>query len=124
MKRLFVKASIGAAGLAALLVPLQGCTDLNETPPSLISTSNFFTNEAEGLAALAGVYGQLRSTTPEGSLYDVNVDTTGDGLVPLRGHGWHDHGQGIDFDHIARTPAQLDTREFFHNVWNNPHDGD
>src|SRR5256885_6919667 len=34
---------------------------------SLISTSNFFTNEAEVLAALAGVYAQLRNTAPEGA---------------------------------------------------------
>ena len=37
MKRFFVKASIGAAGLVALLVPLHGCTDLGESPPSLIA---------------------------------------------------------------------------------------
>jgi len=61
MKRFFVKASIGAAGLLALLVPLQGCTNLDETPPSLISTSHFFNNDAEVLAALAGVYAQLRT---------------------------------------------------------------
>ena len=50
MKRIFVKVSIGAAGLLGLLVPLQGCTNLDETPPSLIATSNFFTNEGEVLA--------------------------------------------------------------------------
>src|SRR5256885_10075119 len=38
MKRLFVTTSIGGLGLCALLlVPLQGCTDLNETPISSIT---------------------------------------------------------------------------------------
>ncbi len=55
MKRLFVT-SIGAVGLCALLlVPLQGCTDLSETPISSITPSNFFHTEQEVLAALIGV---------------------------------------------------------------------
>jgi len=57
MKRLFVTTSIGALGLfTLLLVPLQGCTDLSETPISSITPSNFFHTEGEVLAALAGVY--------------------------------------------------------------------
>jgi len=123
MKRLFVKASIGAAGLVALLVPLQGCTDLNETPPSLISTSNFFTNEAEVLAALAGVYAQLRTTAPEGSLYDVNVVTTDEVVVPIRGPDWNDNGQWIDLHNMTWTPTGIATSNFFNNVWNNPYAG-
>src|SRR5205807_59471 len=83
MKRFFVKASIGAAGLVALLVALQGGTNLDETPLSLISTSKFFTNEGEGLAALAGVDAQLRTTTPEGGLYDGNEITTDEMVVPI-----------------------------------------
>jgi hypothetical protein len=123
MKRLFVKASIGAAGLLALLVPLQGCTNLDETPPSLISTSNFFTNEAEVLAALAGVYAQLRTTAPEGGLYDVNVVTTDEVVVPIRGQDWNDNGQWIDLHNMTWTPNSVATSNFFNGDWNNPYAG-
>ena len=126
MKRLFVKASIGAAGLVALLVPLQGCTDLNETPPSLISTSNFFTNEAEVLAALAGVYAQLRTTAPEGgsgSLYRVNEVSSDEVVVPIRGPDWNDNGQWIELHNMTWTAASIATKNFFNNVWNDPYAG-
>ncbi|OLE65112.1 MAG: hypothetical protein AUG74_12650 [Bacteroidetes bacterium 13_1_20CM_4_60_6] len=117
MKRLFVKASIGAAGLVALLVPLQGCTDLNETPPSLISTSNFFTNEAEVLAALAGVYAQLRTTAPEGggsgSLYRVNEVSSDEVVVPIRGPDWNDNGQWIELHNMTWTATSIATTNFF-----------
>jgi len=55
MKRTFVVSSIGAAGLCALLLVPMGCTNLDETPPSAITPGNFFHNEGEVLAALAGV---------------------------------------------------------------------
>ncbi len=123
MKRFFVKASIGAAGLLALLVPLQGCTNLDETPPSLISTSNFFTNEAEVLAALAGVYAQLRTTAPEGSLYDA-IEMTSDEMVePIRGPDWNDNGQWIDLHNMTWTPTSIATSNFFNSIWNNPYAG-
>jgi len=123
MKRFFVKASIGAAGLLALLVPLQGCTNLDETPLSLISTSNFFTNEGEVLAALAGVYAQLRTTTPEGGLYDVNEITTDEMVVPIRGSDWNDNGQWIDLHNMTWTPNSIATSNFFNGDWNNPYAG-
>ena len=123
MKRFLVKASIGAAGVLALLVPLQGCTDLAETPPSLISTSNFFTNEAEVLAALAGVYAQLRTTAPEGPLYDAIEMTTDEMVEPIRGPDWNDNGQWIDLHNMTWTPTSIATSNFFNPIWNNPYAG-
>src|SRR5213596_4010379 len=77
MKRLFVTTSIGGLGLCALLlVPLQGCTDLNETPISSITPSNFFHTEGEVLAALAGVYAGLRNTASEGEYWGVSEVST------------------------------------------------
>src|SRR5438105_2693462 len=83
MKRFFVKASIGAAGLVALLVPLHGCTDLGESPPSLITPRNFYSSESEAVAALAGIYAQLRSTAPEGTIFDANEISTDEMVVPI-----------------------------------------
>ena len=77
MKRLFVTTSIGAVGLCTLLlVPMQGCTDLTETPISSITPSNFFHTEGEVLAALAGVYAGLRNTAGEGEYWGVSEVST------------------------------------------------
>ncbi len=123
MKRLFVKASIGAAGLFALLVPLQGCTNLDEKPPSLITPNNFFSSEGEVLAALAGVYAQLRSTAPEGAIYDANQITSDEEVVPTRGQDWYDNGQWIDLHNLTWTPTSAATSNFFNGAWNNPYTG-
>src|SRR5439155_990990 len=94
MKLPFVTTSIGAVGLLGLLlVPLQGCTNLDETPTSQITPGNFFRTEAEVLAGLAGVYAQLRSTAPEGSIYDANEVSTDEIVVPTRGSDWYDNGR-------------------------------
>src|SRR3989442_7592230 len=106
MKPRLVTASIGAAGLLGLLlVPLEGCTNLDETPPSLITSSNFFRNEAEVLAGLAGVYAQLRSTAPEGTIYDANEVSADEIVVPIRGSDWNDNGQWIDLHNQTWTPT-------------------
>src|SRR5207248_7627458 len=109
MKRFFVKASIGAAGLVALLVPLHGCTDLGESPPSLITPRNFYRSESEAVAALAGVYAQLRGTTPEGQIYDANEISTDEEVVPIRGQDWNDGGQCIDMTTIKWRTAATET---------------
>jgi hypothetical protein len=123
MKRLFVKASIGAAGLFALLVPLQACTNLDEKPPSLITPNNFYSSESEVLAALAGIYAQLRTTTPEGTIYDANEISTDEDVVPTRGSDWFDGGQWIDLHNMTWTPTSTATLNFFNGAWNNPYAG-
>jgi len=119
MSKHSVTMSLGAAGLATLLLlPVQGCTDLTENPPSLITSSNFFHNEAEVQAGLAGVYAQLRSTAPEGGLYDANEVSTDEIVVPKRGPDWYDGGQWIDLHNQTWTPASAGTRAFFNGAWN------
>lgn len=119
MNKHSVTTSLGAAGvLALLLLPVQGCTDLTENPPSLITSENFFRNEAEVQAGLAGVYAQLRSTAPEGSLYDANEVSTDEIVVPTRGSDWYDGGQWIDLHNQTWTPASAGTRAFFNGAWN------
>ena len=123
MNRIFVKASIGAAGLLALLVPLQGCTNLDENPASLITPNNFYRTESELLAALGGVYAQLRSTAPEGNIYDINEISTDEEVVPTRGSDWYDNGQWIDLHNLTWTPTSAATGNFFNGAWNNPYAG-
>jgi starch-binding outer membrane protein, SusD/RagB family len=121
MKRFFVKASIGAAGLFALLVP-QGCTNLDEKPPSLITPGNFYSSESEVLAALAGIYAQLRSTAPEGSIFDANEISTDEMVVPTRGSDWYDNGQWIDLHNMTWTPTSA-ASGFFNGAWNSAYAG-
>src|SRR5712691_7512713 len=123
MKKLSMSMSLGAAGLATLLLlSVHGCTALTETPPSLITSSNFFHNEAEVLAGLAGVYAQLRSTAPEGSVYDANEVTTDEIVVPTRGSDWYDGGQWIDLHNQTWTPNSA-ASGFFNGAWNSAYTG-
>src|SRR3954467_6100774 len=103
MKRTFVVSSIGAAGLCALLlVPMQGCTNLDETPPSAITPGNFFHTEGEVLASLAGVYAQLRGTVDD--YYNVSEISTDEMVVPTRGQDWNDNGRWLE-NHQQRWTA-------------------
>src|SRR6266498_1177020 len=94
MKRLLVNTSIGAALVTFLLLPLQGCTNLDEVPISSITKGNFFHNDAEVLAALAGVYAQLRGTLDD--YYNVSEISTDEMVVPTRGQDWYDNGQWLE----------------------------
>jgi len=70
-----------------LLVPalafmlLQGCTDLSESPTSVITPDNFFKTDAEVLGSLASVYAVMRNTT--GAYYDVS-NISSDELITAR----------------------------------------
>src|SRR5213596_3043480 len=124
MKKLSMTMSLGAAGLATLLLlPVQGCTDLTENPPSLINAGNFFHTEGEVQAGLAGVYAQLRSTAPEGSLYDANEVSTDEIVVPTRGSDWYDNGQWIDLHNQTWSPTSAAAANFFNGAWNSAYTG-
>jgi len=124
MKRPFVKISFGAGALlCGLLIVPQACTNLDETPLSLITPGNFFHTEPEVLAGLAGVYAQLRSTAPEGGLYDANEVSTDEIVVPTRGKDWSDNGQWIDLHNVTWTPTSIATTNFFNGAWNTAYTG-
>ena len=124
MKKFSVTMSLGGAGLATLLLlTVQGCTDLTENPPSLINAGNFFHTESEVQAGLAGIYAQLRSTAPEGSVYDANEVSTDEIVVPTRGSDWYDGGQWIDLHNQTWTPTTAGTRAFFNGAWNAAYTG-
>ncbi len=124
MKRPFVKISFGAGALLfGLLIVPQACTNLDETPLSLITPGNFFHTEPEVLAGLAGVYAQLRSTAPEGGLYDANEVSTDEIVVPTRGKDWSDNGQWIDLHDVTWTPTSIATTNFFNGAWNTAYTG-
>ena len=123
MKQSFVTTSIRAGALLGLLIVPLGCTNLDETPVSVITPGTFFRNEGEVLAALAGVYAQLRSTAPEGTIYDANEVSTDEIVVPIRGPDWIDNGQWIDLHNQTWTPTSAAASNFFNGGWNNAYTG-
>ncbi len=124
MKRLFVSTSIGVLGLCTLLlVPLQGCTDLSETPISSITPSKFFHTEGEVLAALAGVYAGLRNTTSEGDYWGISEVSTDEIVVPTRGSDWFDNGTWLETHRQTWTANSPATLSFMNNAWNTAYAG-
>jgi len=124
MKQPFVKISFGAGALLfGLLIVPQACTNLDETPLSVITPGNFFHTEPEVLAGLAGIYAQLRSTAPEGGFYDANEVSTDEIVVPTRGKDWGDNGQWIDLHNVTWTPTSIATTNFFNGAWNTAYTG-
>jgi hypothetical protein len=124
MKRLFVTTSIGAVGLfTLLLVPMQGCTDLTETPISSITPSKFFHTEGEVLAALAGVYAGLRNTTSEGDYWGLSEVSTDEIVVPTRGSDWFDNGTWLETHRQTWSANSPGTLSFMNNAWNTAYAG-
>src|SRR5439155_1266189 len=82
-----------------------------------------FRTEAEVLAGLAGVYAQLRSTAPEGSIYDANEVSTDEIVVPTRGSDWYDNGQWIDLHNQTWSPTSAAAANFFNGAWNSAYTG-
>jgi len=122
MKRTFVVSSMGVAGLCALLlVPMQACTNLDETPPSAISPGNFFHTEGEVLAALAGVYAQLRGTVDD--YYNISEISTDEMVVPTRGQDWYDNGTWLETHRQTWTASSPATLSFLNGAWNTAYAG-
>src|SRR5439155_456543 len=122
MNRTFVVSSIGAVGLCALLlVPMQACTNLDETPPSAITPGNFFHTEGEVLAALAGVYAQLRGTVDD--YYNLSEISTDEMVVPTRGQDWYDNGRWLE-NHRQEWSASSPTGlEDINGAWSDAYTG-
>src|SRR6266508_4669919 len=121
MKRTFVATSIGAVGLCAMLLVPQACTNLDETPPSAITPGNFFRSEGEVLAALAGVYAQLRGTLDD--YYNVSEISTDEMVVPTRGQDWYDNGTWLELHRQQWTANSPGTLSFLNGAWNTAYSG-
>lgn len=114
-----MRTPIRALGLGALvvlsLVPMQGCTDLSETPASAITPENFYRTEAEVLGGLAAVYAQLRSTLDDPWwLAEVSSDEM---VIPTRGSDWYDNGQWLELQRQTWTASSA-SAGFMNGAWN------
>lgn len=96
-----------APALAFALV--LGCTNLDETPTSVITPDNFNRTEAEVLGSLASVYSVLRNM--QDSYYNLNEVTSDEMIVPTRGSDWFDNGRWLELQRqtwTANSPSGLD----------------
>ena len=91
---------------ALAFVLLQGCTDLEESPTSVITPDNFFQTEAEILGSLASVYAVLRNTTGDG-YFMVSNGSSDEEIIPTRGSDWDDGGKWLELQRHTWTPVSM-----------------
>jgi hypothetical protein len=100
-----------SALVALSALPLQGCTDLTETPKSNITPGNFYRNEAEVLGGVASVYAMTRNDGTLWGYYNISEISTDEMIVPTRGQDWFDNGRWLEIHRQtwqAASPAGLD----------------
>ena len=88
---------------ALAFVVLQGCTDLEESPTSVITPDNFFQTDQEVLGSLASVYAVLRSTTD--AYVNVSNISSDELIAPTRGSDWFDGGKWLELHRHTWTPS-------------------
>jgi hypothetical protein len=109
--------------VATLCVLLLACTDLTENPKSLITPETYFNTPGEALAALAGVYAQLRGTAGEGDYWGISEVSTDEMVVPTRGQDWYDNGTWMELHHQSWSATSPGTLSFMNNAWNTAFQG-
>ena len=112
--------SIRTARLSALLlVPvglMVGCTDLTETPTSLITKDTFYKNSDEVIAGLASVYANLRANMDD--YYSLNQVSSDETVVPVRGGDWFDNGAWLELHRQGWTPTSVVGNREVNGIWN------
>ena len=109
---------------ALLLVPvglMVGCTDLKETPTSLITKDTFYKNADEVLAGVASVYANLRNNME--SYYSLNSISSAEGVVPVRGGDWFDNGAWLELHRQGWTPSSVTGLREVSDIWNQQYAG-
>jgi hypothetical protein len=96
------KARLYAAMFVAPVLFSVACTDLDEVPVSAITPDNFFKNEGEVIASLAGVYAQLRETL--WGYYNTSQISSDEHIIPTRGQDWYDNGTWLELDKHQWAP--------------------
>ncbi len=102
---------------ALAFVLLQGCTDLDETPTSVIRPEDFFNTDAEVIGSLASVYAVLRDAA--GAYLTVSNISSDETIVPTRGSDWFDNGKWLELQRqtwTANSPLGL---QEINGIWNN-----
>lgn len=109
---------------ALLLVPMGlmiGCTDLKETPTSLITKDTFYKNSDEVFAGVSSVYANLRNNMED--YYSLNQVSSDETVVPTRGGDWFDNGAWIELHRQGWTPTSVTGLREITNIWNGQYAG-
>lgn len=106
---------IGAAGLSLALLLAPGCTDLDETPLSVITPENFYRNADEVRGGLAAIYNGLRASL--WGYYNLSEVTSDEIIVPTRGNDWYDGGRWLEM-HRHTWSASSPAGEDINGMWN------
>ncbi len=97
--------------LAGTLVVPQGCTDLAESPFSVITPENFYQNDDQVRSGLAAVYSQF-NTASTGNYRYMSMIPSDDDVIPVRGQDWFDNGAHLEAQRHtwqAASPLALGT---------------
>lgn len=98
------------------VVLLQGCTDLDEEPTSVITPENFFQTEQEVLGSLASVYAIMRNTT--WAYYNLSEISSDELIVPTRGSDWFDNGRWLEIHRQTWTANSTSGLDDINGAWN------
>jgi hypothetical protein len=120
---ILTKARLYTAMFVAPVLFSVACTDLEELPVSAITPENFFKNEGEVIASLAGVYAQLRETV--WGYYNTSQVSSDEHIIPTRGQDWYDNGTWLELDKhqwAANSPSGL-SGDAINGAWVQPFTG-
>jgi hypothetical protein len=107
----------GSLRLLLPLIALQACTDLKESPFSVITADNFYKNDDEVRSGLAAVYNQFNAAST-GNHYYLNVISSDESIIPVRGQDWFDNGTHLESQRqlwLPNSPSGLGT---VNGAWN------
>ncbi len=100
--------------LAIALLPINSCTNLDETLYNQVETENFLRNEAEVKAAVGAAYTQLYGLMNHGSYFSTQEVNSNEVLIPQRGNDWFDGGQWLK----THRHTQDGGEDCYNNAWN------
>jgi starch-binding outer membrane protein, SusD/RagB family len=108
--------------LLTTMVVVGGCTDLDESPFSAITPTNFYGNEEEVRAGVAAVYNQLNSVAT-GNYHYLNTISSDEQVIPTRGQDWYDNGLHLENQYQAWEPNSPSGLGTVNNAWNQSFQG-
>ncbi|MEO6525459.1 MAG: RagB/SusD family nutrient uptake outer membrane protein [Gemmatimonadaceae bacterium] len=99
-----IRVAVPALLAVAMVVTPQGCTDLAESPFSVITPDVFYRNDDEVRAGLAAVYSQL-NTASTGNYRYLSQIPADDEVIPVRGQDWFDNGAHLEAQRHTWQPG-------------------
>lgn len=106
---------------AVAFLVVAGCTDLDESPTSVITPENFNQTEQEVLGSLASVYSVMRNT--QWSFYNLSSITSDEQIVPTRGSDWFDNGRWLELHRQTWGPNSPSGLDDINGMWNDAFTG-